>query len=392
MQTKILNIDVSAFPSAVSDLVGFERAYVLFWYEDRVVGQRWFEVINGRINQTELEDAIFNPHSWPLWEQITRQQLPDFKIEQLPLPQATVAVCTRDRPDDIKNCLAGFMQLPDDGQEFLVIDNCPSTDETYQIVQGYNGRIRYIREDRPGLDNARNRALKEASHDIIVFNDDDATPSSNWLRELLKNFTHPDILCVTGLTLPSQLDTDAQVAFEQFSTFNRGFVRKVHHGTPLMAGHVGAGANMALRKSVLTKVGGFDPALDSGTASKSGGDTEMFARILGKGYQIVYDPTAVSWHRHRRSWGELQKTFYGYGVGTYAMWTRMLFKDKNLGVLKAAWQHLRYYQLPMIWQALTKQHNAIPLDLALAELRGCLKGTVAYWQATRQLKQSGGAS
>jgi hypothetical protein len=65
-----------------------------------------------------------------------------------------------------------LLRLPEDGQELLVVDNCPSTDATCNLVAAYEG-IRYVREDRPGLNVARNRALREAVNEIVAFTDDD---------------------------------------------------------------------------------------------------------------------------------------------------------------------------------------------------------------------------
>src|SRR6266567_2037807 len=83
---------------------------------------------------------------------------------------------------------------------------------------------------------------------IVAFNDDDALPDPNWLRVLLRNFADPLVVCVTGLTMPMELETEAQEWFERCSSFVRGFTRTVYDQTrlhPLAAGKVGAGANMA---------------------------------------------------------------------------------------------------------------------------------------------------
>ena len=127
---------------------------------------------------------------------------------------------------------------------------------------------------------------------------------------------------------------EAQEWFERLSPFGRGFERRLFDGTrddPVAVARAGAGANMALRRTVLEEVGPFDEALDAGTETRSGGDHEMFGRILAAGYRIVYEPRAVSWHRHRRTWEELREAIHGYGVGVYAMWTRRLMVDRELG-------------------------------------------------------------
>jgi GT2 family glycosyltransferase len=190
--------------------------------------------------------------------------------------------------------------------------------------------------------------------------------------------------------MPLELETAAQEIFEQYSPFGRGFERQVFKGSPgmaLAAGRVGAGANMALRRSVLHQVGGFDEALDAGTRTQSGGDTEMFARIFLRGYQIIYDPAALSWHRHRRTDEALRQTAYGYGIGIYAFWTSLLLKEHFPGVLTAAWWYWWHYQLPLLVKALLRRQNSLPLSLLLAELRGCLVGIPAYLLARRQLRR-----
>jgi hypothetical protein len=201
------------------------------------------------------------------------------------------------------------------------------------------------------------------------------------LRSLLRNFNDPMVLCVTGLTMPLELETEAQEWFERYTPFSKGFKRVVFESVkqnPLATGRVGAGANMALRKSVLQQVGIFDENLDAGTPTCSGGDHEFFARILMQGYRIVYDPTALSWHRHRRTWEELRRALYGYGVGVYAFWTRMLLVEKEWTMVKIAIEWLAHDQLPHLYNSLLRKPDSVPLDLIVAELTGCLNGPQAY--------------
>ena len=267
-----------------------------------------------------------------------------------------------------------------------MVDNHPTTPRTRQVVDSFP-TVRYVREDRPGLDAARNRALREAATPIVAFNDDDAVPETDWLDHLLRPFADPRVWCSTGLTLPLELETPAQEWFERHSPFGRGFERRMFDGTrhdPVAVGRVGAGVNMAVRREVLDELGGFDEALDAGTASRSGGDHEMFGRLLAAGHRIVYEPAAVSWHRHRRSWSELRDTIYGYGVGVYAMWTRRLLFDREPGVLRHAAGWLRTGQVPSLWRAVRRDPESVPMDLQLAQLRGCVAGPWAYLRARRQ--------
>jgi len=246
-----------------------------------------------------------------------------------------------------------------------------------------------VSEDRLGLNAARNRALQEAKHDLIAFADDDTIPDPEWLCALLRNFDDPPVGCVTGLTMPLELETEAQGWFEQLSPFGRGFQRRVFDKNrihPMAAGRVGAGANMALRRSIFKQIGPFDEMLDGGTPTCSGGDTEMFSRILKAGYQIVYDPSALSWHHHREDWADLRRTIYGYGVGVYAFWTRGILMEREVGVVKLAWQWFGY-QFRGLLRSLLRRPGSAPVDLLWAELRGCAAGPGAYLRSRRALRK-----
>ena len=186
--------------------------------------------------------------------------------------------------------------------------------------------------------------------------------------------------------MPVELETEAQEWFETHCPFGRGFRRVAYRGdrdSPMVVGHVGAGANMALRRCVLRDVGAFDVALDAGTRTFSGGDHEMFSRILLHGYRIVYDPAALSWHRTPRTPEEIRRIIYGYGVGVYAFLTRRLVIDKETAALRVAWRWLCHGQIPALVQSILRRPGSIPAGLLLSEFRGCMIGPWAYLASRR---------
>lgn len=395
MPSLIVDRELAELDQEIVLPAGYETAYVVVRFQHRPIGRIWIEGENGRISVSRLQRAAARQLGQPLWDACLDQYLsssPSLAYPLPPAPLATVAICTRNRTDDLSRTLAGLLQLPQDGQEMLVIDNCPSDESTRHLVNQYP-QVRYIHEKRPGLNIARNRALREARYDLVAFTDDDAVPEPEWLRALLRNFNDDCVACTTGLTLPLELETSAQECFERYSPFQRGFQRRLFDLSqmhPLLAGRAGAGANMALRRSALADLGLFDEALDAGTPTQSGGDTDMFARILTAGYQIIYEPGAVSWHRHRRTWEELRQVLYGYGVGVYATWTRNLFLDRELFVIILALNWFRQDQLPGLVRSLRHKPQSLPLDLRLAELRGCLAGPWAYIRARWEARVSSG--
>lgn len=390
MATAVLDLDLNNLPFKITGLERYDKAFLLIRFKGKPIGKTIVTVQKGSIDTTQC----YNKISAAVGSTLEDIWLKDYLEWEAPetidftCPTATVAVCTRDRPDDLLHCLDALMQLPDDGQEYLVIDNCPSSDKTEKLVKSHK-RIKYILEKRPGLDVARNRALFEAKNEIVAFIDDDATPDPNWLRALLLNFNSPLVLCVTGLTMPVELETVAQETFENYCSFSKGFKRKLfkgNHHNPLATGQVGAGANMAVRRSVQFQVGLFDEALDAGTLTRSGGDHEFFARILSLGYHIVYDPAALNWHRHRQTWKELSDTLYGYGVGVYACFTKHLLINGEWGVFALSYKWFRYNQFPTLVKSILGRPGCMPLNLITAELKGCIMGPWAYISSRKKLK------
>lgn len=382
MPTAVLDLDFSQLPSEIAGLEHYSHAFILIRFEGRPVGSAHLPVIHGGIAGADLRDALITASGWPLWETWLNGYLKGeegcstHSVQQT----ATVAVCTRDRPVELGRCLDALNRLLDERHEILIIDNCSKTEKTRRLVESY-GHMRYVREENPGLNVARNRALREARHEIVAFMDDDAIPDPNWLRVLLRNFDDPLVLCVTGLTVPLELETEAQEWFERCSPFGRGFKRIIYNRTncvPPSAGRVGAGANMAFRRIVLDYVGPFDEALDAGTPTRSGGDTEMLSRLLAAGYRIIYDPAALNWHRHRQTWEGIRQTLYGYGVGLSAFWTKSLLVEREWTVLRVASSWFFRHQIRKVLASVLKRSGRIPLDLLLAELRGSLWGPWAY--------------
>lgn len=390
MATAVLELELEQLSREIPVAAHYRRALVLLRHRGRVLTSVSVAVNDGRIYGPALRDVAVERAA----SAVLDVTLHEFLGGEAPPPvgvSATVAVCTRDRPQDLDRCLGAIRRLPDEGQEIVVVDSASRSDETARVCAAHG--VRCVREELPGLDRARNRALREASGDVVAFCDDDAVPDAGWLRALLGHYHDPRVLGTTGLTMPLELETEAQEWFERTNAFGRGFSTRRYDGTvhnPLLVARIGAGANMALRRDVLQLVGPFDPALDAGTPTRSGGDHDMFTRILAAGYCIVYEPNALSWHRHRREWHELRQTVYGYGVGVYAHLTRQALRRES-AVLGVSLGWFRS-QLRDLLRALLRRRHHVPLDLVLAELAGCAVGPLAYARSRLRVARQGGAA
>lgn len=299
-------------------------------------------------------------------------------------PLVTVAVCTRDRADNLIMCLDSLMELDYPALDILVVDNAPTTTATRDLVSQY-ANVRYVCEPRPGLDWARNRAIIEAKGEIIAFTDDDVVVDHNWVRALAQVFAeNPEVMCVTGLVLPYELETEAQVLFERYGGFGRGFERKWYRADPLPwqllgTGQFGTGANMAYRRWVFYQIGLFNPALDVGTVTNGGGDLEMYFRILKEGHTLVYEPNAIVRHRHRHEYHQLQKQLYDNGVGLFSYFVSgaRSYPDERRNFLKLALFWIRYWVFRRYIISLFRP-TLFPRDLISAEMKGCFTGLWRY--------------
>ena len=135
-------------------------------------------------------------------------------------PVMTAVICTRERPLGLKACLDSLMQQHYPDYSVLVVDNAPATDASSRVVsemQDHPVSVKYVVEPRRGLAWARNCALEMVPSGITAWIDDDEVADRYWLAELARGFAeHPDAAAVSGIMLPAELETQAQVWFEQY--------------------------------------------------------------------------------------------------------------------------------------------------------------------------------
>ena len=309
-------------------------------------------------------------------------------------PSLTVAICTKDRTDNLARCLQSLLNLqtPASKLEILVVDNAPSDERTKELVASLPG-VRYVREVKPGLDFARNCALQSATGELLAFLDDDVVVDRKWLEGLMEAWgENPDAAAFTGLVLPYELATDAQILFEQRGGFRRGF-EKIRYGQvlpgnslhPCGAGIFGAGCNMAFRRDILLKIGGFDNALDTGAPLPGGGDLDIFYRIIRAGYPLVYEPQYLVFHQHRREYEKLRRQYWTWGLGFMAFVVKSYQSDppQRSKLRRLIWWWLKD-QLKQFRDSLRGRH-VLPPTMILAEFWG---GVVGFFgEYPRSLKR-----
>jgi GT2 family glycosyltransferase len=307
-------------------------------------------------------------------------------------PPASVVVATRDRPAGAVACVDGLLGLAYPSHEILLVDNAPSSEATAAAVGrrfGHLPQVRYLREDRPGLSNARNRGLAEAAGEVVAFTDDDVLVDPAWLANLVAALgAAPHAACATGPILPAELDTQAAQWFESYAGFAKGWERQLfdlaEHRRPgplypYAMGQFGSGASLAFKTASLRRLGGFAAELGAGTRALGGEDLDIFLRLLDSGAAIVYEPGAIVRHRHPRDYAALRRQLHGYGVGLGAAATKCLLDRPGRALDLAARlpAGLAYLLGPGSPKNRRKRAD-FPGELTRLELRGVLAGPAAY--------------
>jgi glycosyltransferase involved in cell wall biosynthesis len=120
-------------------------------------------------------------------------------------PFVSVIVPVRDGESTIADCLDAILatDYPEDRREILAVDN-GSTDGTATLIQ--SRPVRYLREERRGVSNTRNRGIAESRGEILDFVDADCIVEPQWLTELVRPFEDPEVGSVAGDDLARDLE------------------------------------------------------------------------------------------------------------------------------------------------------------------------------------------
>lgn len=412
---KVLEIELSRPLEDLSGLGGYTSLLILLRWQGKPLDYLNVPVHTDHCSASDLRAAMTIRHKKNILRARIRRRLdepvddnpslevtcisPDSNlVDTADDPLVTVVVCTRDRTQQLIDCLKSLGNLTYSNIEVLVVDNAPATHETKQLVHKLFPDFRYVMEPRPGLDWARNCAIEKASGEIIAYTDDDVVVDPLWVDALVAVFQDdPAVMAVTGKVAAYELETPAQIYFERYGGFGRGLKRRwfmvdklsrKHRTFHIGAGQFGTGANMAYRRNLFEQIGGFDPALDVGTVTSGGGDLEMFFRVLEEGYTLVYEPAALVWHRHRDTLEELRIQMTNNGSGLYAYFVRSatVYPQHRWSIFRfGLWWFWHWNVRRLLKSFIVKQR--VPRELILAELRGSLAGLTRYAEAKRRAEE-----
>ena len=310
----------------------------------------------------------------------------------------SIVVTTCAEPDSVLGCLRMIAANANGPYEVIVVENRPVGSPVRAAVSATfpDARdISVIDEHVQGLSSARNAGLRAARGEIVAFIDDDIVVDDVWMAAVRETFAaHPAAACVTGLILPRELETPAQLELERFAGFGKGFVQRSFSlaqpppGSPLFpftAGHFGSGANSAFRRDSLLALGGFDAALGTGTPARGGEDLDIYIRVIQAGHTIVYEPRAITWHRHPDTGNELERRAFSYGFGLGALIGKLVTGPSRPAILRRAVPAVIYLFDPRSRKN-EGRGSEFPKQLKRLELFGLISGPFGYLRSRRQVR------
>jgi len=158
-------------------------------------------------------------------------------------------------------------------------------------------RVVLVSEPKPGLGGARNAGIAKATGKIIAFTGDDCYVSSDFLIKILETFRDERIGFMGGRILLHD-HADIPITIRQDLE-----IQVIGPQSFIQAGEL-QGANMAVRRSLVAEIGGFDPKFGKGSRFKGGEDMDLQARASQNGATGIYDPGPLVWHNHARKFRE----------------------------------------------------------------------------------------
>jgi len=249
----------------------------------------------------------------------------------------SVVICSHDGAGGVQRCLLALQhQTIHRHLELIVVDD-GSTDATSDVARA--GGAIVIRHDHTrGVSAARNAGIRLASGPIVAFLDDDCEPDPTWAEKLLSAYEHERVLAVggalsvrdpSGIVMnylarnnpldPQEVDLEfgGGIPYRFWLYIRRQW--RPPWRTGLRKVHSFPSANMSVRQTALTTVGGFDERIRFGSE-----DEDLCRRLLRAfpGCCLIFEPDAEAVHHFRRSFCDTLRRSYAYGRGSALMYRK----------------------------------------------------------------------
>jgi GT2 family glycosyltransferase len=254
---------------------------------------------------------------------------------------ASVLVCTRDRPELLRDALNSISRaMQERPAELVVVEQGTPSAAPICAELGLSATI--VRDPGVGVSRARNIGLRHATKDVVLITDDDCKPPSSWISDHMSQYADVEVMAtygpVTGLSRAYR-ESEAAIAASDPTALQ---LRYRAGAAPWLVGH---SANMAARRDALLSLKGFDERL--GPPHSGGGeDADLIFRLLLAGGTAVTGVGAPVAHASWRSTEQFEDTFVAYeqGAGT---WIGKALREHGRDALPYVAKRLRMLHEPL---------------------------------------------
>lgn len=259
--------------------------------------------------------------------------------------ELSIVICTYNRAACLKETLDSFSSVHGTSAsniELLVVDN-NSTDGTRLVVERFAKEhpfTRYAFTRTQGLSHARNTGIQQSRGKFVAYVDDDVLFDEYWLTAVLETFTkYRDAACIGGKSIPKfesgQPIWAKNEVLRIYGSTQSGDLPKwmIYPEHPF-------GLNMIFRREVFDQVGEFDTRLgrkDKNLLSME--ESDYFLRVAQANLKVIYEPTAILYHRIPTSRTTLQwalNRFYWQGISS-VVFRQIHAPLAKTELLKALW-------------------------------------------------------
>jgi glycosyltransferase involved in cell wall biosynthesis len=203
-------------------------------------------------------------------------------------PKVSVVATVKNEEDSIAALLDSISKLDYAGEIETIIVDGGSTDSTAQIVSKYTSAklvIAYC-----NISEGRNIGISKSTGEIIAFVDGDCIAAPDWITNIVRHFREDsEIAIVGGPYIPSE---NQGIVAEYLAVYQNSYFPKTSGITTYE--HIAMG-NAAIRKEIITKVGGFDPGADQFE------DEDINFRSWKLGLKLFFADDVRVLHKYRTS-------------------------------------------------------------------------------------------
>ncbi len=206
--------------------------------------------------------------------------------------------------------------------EIIVVDDC-SKDGSYEIAKSYK-KVKVLRNEKnKGPAFTRNRGIKEAKGNILLFTDSDCIIPRDWVEKYKKAFTGKKHIIQGKVIMPKSNYIGNSISALGFPAggslgFEKMWPVKEDGTTRQLVT-----CNCGIRKEVFDNSGLFDETFPY----PFGEDTEFGHRAISNRYKIHYTPEIWIKHPPRKDLKSFMNWAYKRGKGGYHLAQRLDMKD-----------------------------------------------------------------